>query len=265
MVQSSPSLLCCHVVTCGMAVAVKTLFTNDRMSASDKAKLCADFEKEAGLLCQLRHPNCVNVLAVSLRELTLVMEYYPNSLADVISEHKGGLSTAMLTTVASGIAAGMLYLHSMPTPIIHRDLKPGNILMEADGNPRIADFGISRMDSGDDVTMTKIGTPLYSAPEVLNDRVYTVKVDVYSFGVMLLEMATGEKPFSGAGMPKGHKLLSAVADGGLRPVIPAHVSPTIAALVQQCWQAEPEHRPSFADIVDGFRGRRSSRLTKAPS
>ena len=69
--------------------------------------------------------------------------------------------------------------------------------MEATGNPRIADFGISRMDDGDDLTMTKIGTPLYSAPEVLNDRVYSIKVDVFSFGVMLWELLTAEKPYSG--------------------------------------------------------------------
>lgn len=230
--------------------AVKTLFANDRMSAVDKAKMQDSFQREAALLCHLRHPNIVNVLAVSLAELTLVMEFYPKSLVDLVQRHKNeGLPRPLLLRVAQGIARGMHYLHTLPTPVIHRDLKPANILLEDNDNPRVGDFGISREDDGDDSTMTKIGTPLYSAPEILNDRVYTTKVDVYSFGILLWECITGTKPYSSPGQPKGHRLLAAVADGSLRPPVPDGCDPALARLMVACWDTDPDARPSFEDIA----------------
>ncbi len=86
------------------------------------------------------------------------MEFYPRSLAECIRESRArgcGLELPMLLRIATGIAAGMSYLHGLSTPIIHRDLKPANVMLDAAGAPRICDFGISRTVAEADVTMTK--------------------------------------------------------------------------------------------------------------
>jgi serine/threonine protein kinase len=133
--------------------------------------------------------------------------------------------------------------------IVHRDLKPANILLDPTSHcPIIADFGFSREEDVS-VTMTsRKGTPLYMAPELfLDEHVhYSNKVDVFSFGVLLYEIVTGEKPFQDCG-GIAYRLFDKIRNGS-RATIPDTVEPFIRGLISRCWDGNPERRPNFLDI-----------------
>jgi serine/threonine protein kinase len=116
----------------------------------------------------------------------------PISLNQYVKEHHP-LSETLFRSIAVGMARGVDYLHLQN--IIHRDLKPANILLDGDLNPRIADFGVSREAAAENMTMTKIGTPTYCAPEVLSGEKYSFSADIYSFGMILCAMLHGGNPW----------------------------------------------------------------------
>eukprot|EP01097_Dermamoeba_algensis_P003207 TRINITY_DN2285_c0_g1_i3.p1 TRINITY_DN2285_c0_g1~~TRINITY_DN2285_c0_g1_i3.p1 ORF type:complete len:147 (+),score=28.89 TRINITY_DN2285_c0_g1_i3:125-565(+) len=140
----------------------------------------------------------------------------------------------------------MNYLHSLSPKIIHRDLKSLNLLLDSNGMIKVADFGLARVriDSGN--MTTKVGTPLYMAPELIRGEQYTESVDVYSFGIILWEMFTNITPFKG--MDPLNVCLG-VAYQGLRPVIPSNCPLPLSHLITSCWNSAAELRPSFDSIL----------------
>ena len=95
--------------------------------------------------------------------------------------------------LAIGIVKGMIYLHSFKIPVIHRDLKSLNILLDKHNNPKIADFGVTRLLSKK--TNDKVGTIQWMAPETISSQLYNEKTDVYSFGIILWEIFFEEAPY----------------------------------------------------------------------
>jgi serine/threonine protein kinase len=143
----------------------------------------------------------------------------------------------------TGIASGMVYLHSHG--VMHRDLKSGNLLLDAAREHiKVGDFGVARrMDTSADDSMTsETGTYRWMAPEVIRHGKYDSSVDVYSFGIVLWEMLTGQ-------MPYGHlspvQAASAVVHNNLRPPIIAQMPANLVALMCVCWNHEARVRPSF--------------------
>ena len=105
-----------------------------------------------------------------------------------------GRNAGVQATVAAGVARGMAHLHGQDPPVIHRDLKPDNVLLAEGLVPKVADFGVSR--EGDaSLTMTHVGTPLFSSPEVLTRGRYDASVDVWSFGCVLCCLSTQCHPY----------------------------------------------------------------------
>ncbi|EQC35332.1 TKL protein kinase [Saprolegnia diclina VS20] len=155
-------------------------------------------------------------------------------------------------TCMLAIAAGLVYLHSLS--IIHRDLKSRNVLLDSTKGTKLTDFGASRELSSEMMTLG-VGTCRWMAPEVLLDTHYTTAVDVYSFGVLLSELATHCLPYhtlrNDCGMPLAETaIISRVVQGSLRPVMDMpSCPPWVHALAMACTQWEPEARPMAVEIA----------------
>ncbi|KMZ58983.1 S-locus receptor kinase (SRK) [Zostera marina] len=160
-----------------------------------------DFMNEAMLIQQLRHRNLVRFLGCCMEgeERLLIYEFVPNKSLDIIifGENKHVLDWKMRVEIIIGIARGLLYLHQdSALRIIHRDLKAGNILLDEVMNPKITDFGTARLFESNQVegnTRRVIGTPGYMSPEYITNGNFSMKSDVFSFGILLLEIITGKR------------------------------------------------------------------------
>lgn len=156
------------------------------------------------------------------------------------------LSGSQLTSIAIGISYGLIHLRSLG--IIHRDLKSSNILLDQNFLPRICDFGIARFENLEFMT-AKVGTPVYMAPEIINGRNYNWKVDVYSLGMLLYEMAENVRPFRGY---KVSEIFEYVMHDNFRPTISSHTPKPLRNLIKRCWSSNPDKRPTFEEIFEKF-------------
>jgi len=165
----------------------------------------------------------------------------------IFGKEKTHLTLQRKHDICLGVAYGMLYLHD--NHFIHRDLKPGNILLDDEFTPYIADMGIAKYQN-QTKTMTLRGTALYLSPESILSGKFGKKTDVYAYGITLCELFTGKVPFESVKASNVHKLMIEIAMEGLRPEMP-HFSP-IVPLLNQCMVTEPKLRPTFAEIVNNL-------------
>ncbi|XP_023633922.1 cysteine-rich receptor-like protein kinase 11 isoform X2 [Capsella rubella] len=198
----------------GQEIAVKRLAI--RSGQGDE-----EFKNEVLLLSKLQHRNLVKLLGFCLQgeERLLIYEFVPNSSLDhfifEVAKSKPVDSQSLRTNwstryyIIVNIARGILYLHEdSRLKIIHRDLKPSNILLDYQMNPKISDFGMARLFDSDNptqglTTSRVMGTYGYMAPEYIAQGRFSVKTDVYSFGIMVLEIICGRKnnSFQPSGVP----------------------------------------------------------------
>jgi serine/threonine protein kinase len=128
--------------------------------------------------------------------------------------------------------------------IVHRDLKPSNMLVDENMNVKVADFGFARIKE-ENATMTRCGTPCWTAPEVIRGEKYSEKADVFSFGIIMWEMLTRKEPFAG----RNFMGVSLDVLEGRRPAIPADCTPSFRKLMKKCWHGEAKKRPAMEDVV----------------
>ncbi|KAG6768033.1 hypothetical protein POTOM_026929 [Populus tomentosa] len=180
----------------GQAIAVKRLSSNSGQGE-------AEFKNEVRLLAKLDHRNLVRLLGFCLEgtEKLLIYEFVPNSSLDQFIHDPNKrfiLDWEKRYKIIEGIARGILYLHQdSQLRIIHRDLKPSNILLDGNMNAKISDFGMAKLmktDQTHDAASRIAGTFGYIAPEYARKRQFSVKSDVFSFGVLVLEIVSGQKP-----------------------------------------------------------------------
>lgn len=268
----------------GFGIVYKTQLRNGQVVAMKKlddksTQGTQEFLAEVEILARIHHRHLVNLIGYSNeeRQLILVYEYMSNgSLRDILRDEtmSEAFTWAMRLQAALGAATGIDYLHrgAFP-PVIHRDIKTSNILLDSNFKAQVADFGLSRnvhpvqdMNSGSHIITKVKGTVGYLDPEYYSNQQLTTKADVYSFGVILLELLTGRLPIwceEGEGddddrivwlvewaVPyiKSGDTVSIIAsyfDIGLSLTSMEHV----AVLAQCCVEQTRKARPSMADVV----------------
>lgn len=231
----------------GRRIAVKYLSFNIQANAKER------FRREATALAGLSHPNVVPVFAVNLRprDSYFTMEYAPGGTLSRKIATGGPLEPAAAAALIEAVARGLAAAHAVG--IVHRDVKPSNILLAADGTPKLADFGLARTtDSASTITGADavVGTPNYMSPEQAHGYSDAgPPADVYSLGATLFEALTGRPPFANvAGAVLDHVRYSeAPTARGVNRAVPTGLS----AIVEKCLQKKPPARyPTAAELAD---------------
>jgi serine/threonine protein kinase len=199
-------------------VALKFLHSsapqNVELDASERVQ---DFLREARIAARLQHPNIVRIHEVDCREnrYFISMDFVGGgTLADLIhgtqepkkQSTRFYTDTDRLLKLLRQIAIAVHHAHTQIPPVVHRDLKPQNVLIDAQGQPHVADFGLAnevQLERGDGRRGDVRGTPAYMAPEQALGEIHDIdpRTDVYSLGTILYEMLTGDAPFRGSNIP----------------------------------------------------------------
>ncbi|KAF4360880.1 hypothetical protein CsatB_018886 [Cannabis sativa] len=224
---------------------------------------------EVNYLGQLHHPNLVKLIGycVEGENRLLVYEFMPKGSLENHLFRRGPqpLSWAIRMKVAIGAARGLSFLHEAKSQVIYRDFKASNILLDADFNAKLSDFGLAKAGPTGDrthVSTQVMGTHGYAAPEYVATGRLTAKSDVYSFGVVLLELLSGRravdktkvgieqnlvdwaKPYLG-----DRRKLFRIMDTKLEGQYPQKGAYTAATLAMQCLLNEAKLRPKMADVL----------------
>lgn len=218
-------------------VAIKVL----RQEYSSDAKFVAKFRAEAQSVAGLSHPNIVNVYDVDEDENYnyIVMELVEGITLKKFIEKKGKLDVNEAVGIAVQIAQGMEAAHD--NHIIHRDIKPQNIIISKEGKVKVTDFGIAKAATSNTITSNAMGSVHYISPEQARGGYSDEKSDIYSLGVTMYEMLSGNVPFEGdstVAVALSHIQEEAVPLHELDPEIPMSLS----KIVRKCMQKKPELR-----------------------
>ena len=207
-----------------------------------------EFLQEAALMKKLRHPKLIQLYAVCTREepifiITELMKY--GSLLEYLRGEGHSLQQNQLIDMSAQVAAGMAYLESRN--YIHRDLAARNILVGDHMMCKVADFGLAHVID-EDIYEAQTGAKFpikWTAPEAALYNRFTIKSDVWSFGIVLYEIITyGRTPYPGA----SYNLLEKVAQGEYRMDSPANCPKELHDIMLVCWSHEPANRPTFKSL-----------------
>ncbi|KAL9254371.1 Receptor-like serine/threonine-protein kinase ALE2-like protein [Drosera capensis] len=250
-------------------VAVKVLKRGDQQGGRE-------FLAEVEMLSRLHHRNLVKLIGICAEDLIrcLVYELIPNGS---VESHLHGsdkrlapLDWGARMKIALGAARGLAYLHEDSSPcVIHRDFKASNILLEYDFTPKVSDFGLAKvaLNEENQLTSTQVmGTFGYVAPEYAMTGHLLVKSDVYSYGVVLLELLTGRKPVDLSKPPGQENLVAwarplltikegieAIIDPALEPTVQYDSFAKVAAIASMCVQPEVSLRPFMGEVVQALK------------
>ncbi|ETM52793.1 CAMK/CAMKL/AMPK protein kinase, partial [Phytophthora nicotianae] len=228
-----------HDIT-GHKVAIKILNRNKIRSLDMSEKV----RREITLLRKMRHPHIIRLYEVidTPTDIFMVLEYIAGGeLFDYIVS-KGRLAPEEARHFFHQIISGVEYCHFHR--IVHRDLKPENLLLDADNNIKIADFGLSNSMEDGDFLRTSCGSPNYAAPEVISGSLYAgPEVDVWSCGVILYALLCGSLPFDDESIPNLFKKIR----GGMYS-LPSHLSEMARDLIPRMLVVDPMKRITIPEI-----------------
>ncbi len=203
------------------------------------------FIREVNIMAQLRNPHITQLYGACMEpESCLVMEYMENGSLDKLLERKT-LSYEEQRNLAMDIAKGLLYLHSRD--VIHRDLKTANILINAQGQAKLTDFGLSKTADQKVKTIAERSEAIqWMAPETLGQDVFSVETDIYSYGMVLWSICTGKKPFANfSEIEITQKILKGECEK-----LDTDMPSELQSLIHKCWSKSPLDRPSLLDILE---------------
>ncbi|XP_053554715.1 mitogen-activated protein kinase kinase kinase 13 [Bombina bombina] len=197
-------------------------------------------------LRKLKHPNVIAFKGVCTQApcYCLIMEYCAHGQLYEVLRAGRKVTPRLLVDWSCGIASGMNYLHLHK--IIHRDLKSPNVLVTHTDTVKISDFGTSKELSDKSTQMSFAGTVAWMAPEVIRNEPVSEKVDIWSFGVLLWELLTGEIPYKDV---DSSAIIWGVGSNSLHLPVPSTCPDGFKILMKQTWQSKPRNRPSFRQIL----------------
>ncbi|MED6216468.1 hypothetical protein PIB30_008168 [Stylosanthes scabra] len=253
----------------GTKVAVKVIKREDHHGDRE-------FLAEVEMLSRLHHRNLVKLIGICTEESVrcLIYELVPNGSVEShlhgIDRENSSLGWSARMKIALGAARGLAYLHEDSSPrVIHRDFKSSNILLEDDFTPKVSDFGLARTATDENnrhISTRVMGTFGYVAPEYAMTGHLLVKSDVYSYGVVLLELLTGRKPVDMSQPPGQENLvawarpllasregLEAIVDPCLGGDVAFESVAKVAAIASMCVQPEVSNRPFMGEVVQALK------------
>ncbi|KAM2305722.1 hypothetical protein ACFXTH_025249 [Malus domestica] len=260
----------------GSQIAVKRLKV-----WSDKADM--EFAVEVEILARVRHKNLLSLRGYCAegQERLIVYDYMPNLslLSHLHGQHSAEclLDWTRRMNIAIGSAEGVVYLHHHATPhIIHRDIKASNVLVDSDFQAQVADFGFARLipDGATHVTTRVKGTLGYLAPEYAMLGKASESCDVYSFGILLLELASGKKPIEKVshGMKRTvtdwalplacERKFDEIADPKLNGKYLEDELKRVVFVALLCAHSRPERRPTMLEVVELLKGESKEKLAQ---
>ncbi|GAQ86356.1 ATMRK serine/threonine protein kinase-like [Klebsormidium nitens] len=250
----------------GSDVAVKVILLEDlgveasgTLRAAPAGELIQMFKQEVSIMRIVRHKNLVQFIGACSNwpRLCIVTELMAGgSVRDMMQSRGTGLEPNSAIRVLRDTARGMDFLHKRG--IVHRDLKAANLLIDEHDVVKVCDFGVARMTpaalqfvkrplDNDSTEMTaETGTYRWMAPEVLEHRAYDHRADVYSFGIVIWELLTGDIPYAGL---TPLQAAIGVVQRQLRPTLPPVCPPRLFSLAERCWHPNPQMRPEFSEIL----------------
>jgi predicted Ser/Thr protein kinase len=233
--------------TIGRTVALKTMRLDGH--GIESAELVRRFQNEARAAGLLNHPNIVTIYDAGEHEgiFYIAMEYIEGTTLDQLLAQRQMLDSDEVVRISREICKGLDYAHAHG--IVHRDVKPANIMITARGSVKIMDFGIAKAGGSMTSTGQVLGTPNYMSPEQVRGKSLDGRTDLFSYGVVLYEMLTGEKPFVGQNVTT--IIYKIVNENPIAPRdLDGTVHPGLNAIVVKALSKTPDERyQSGADLV----------------
>jgi eukaryotic-like serine/threonine-protein kinase len=244
-------------------VAIKTVRLPDTTDDPETEEGLARFRREAQAAGRLTHPNIVGVFDYGeTNDLAyIVMEFVDGPSVKSLVDRQERFAVADTVRIMTDLLTGLKFSHDRG--VVHRDIKPANIMLTSEGQGKIADFGIARIESSSMTQAgTVLGTPAYMSPEQFMGQVVDARTDIYSSGVVLYQLLTGERPFEGGMSAIMHKALNT------EPVPPSQLSvtspPAFDAVIRKAMAKRPEDRfQSAADFLEAIRAAASGQRVAA--
>ncbi|CAL4981379.1 unnamed protein product [Urochloa decumbens] len=219
------------------------------ISDDSNSKECLrQLNQEIVLLSQLSHPNIVQYYGSDLSNETLsvYLEYVSGGSIHKLLQEYGPFGETVLRNYTAQILSGLAYLHGRNT--VHRDIKGANILVDPNGDIKLADFGMAKHISAYTSIKSFKGSPYWMAPEVImNSNGYSLSVDIWSLGCTILEMATARPPWS---QYEGVAAIFKIGNSKDIPDIPDHLSSEAKSFLKLCLQRDPAARPTATQLLD---------------
>ncbi|MGB7924512.1 MAG: serine/threonine-protein kinase, partial [Pyrinomonadaceae bacterium] len=226
----------------GQAVALKFL---PEHLLSDGAAL-ARFHREVRVARQVSHRNVCRVYDIGeIRgQHFLSMEFIKGEELSSLLRRIGRLPADKATEIARQLCAGLAAAHD--NSVLHRDLKPANVMIDADGNVRILDFGLAGLVEEFRHEEVRAGTPAYMSPEQLTGKELTVKSDIYSLGLVLYEVYTGRRAFEAGSLADLLKLRQSDTTPTSPSSLVKEIDPLVERVILRCLEKDPKDRPASA-------------------
>ena len=237
----------------------------------EQAAMLDRFTGECELLGELHHPCIVQFLGVCFKQGSplpvLVMEYLHTTLSACL-ERYGVLPKEIIYGILRDVALGLVYLHEHSPPIIHRDLSANNVLLTSNMNAKLSDLGVAKILNLTLVRMTQMtqtkapGTPCYMPPEALMAKPnYTSKIDIYSYGIMIIHTLCGRWPFPNDAFcpdPRNPDAIIPVSEVERRAEYLREIGfdHPLMGLIHQCLSNMPARRPEAHEVVTTIMSRR---------